>query len=161
MLNLGHETIRTCGGPSRRAFLHVGGLSLLGLSLPRVLEAQARQPARARKDVSCILLWMGGGPSNIDTLDMKPDAPAEYRGEFKPVAPSVTGVQVCEHLPRLAKQMDKVCLIRSVSHPESGDHTAATHYLLTGYPQRPDPTGEPANALVHPSYGAVVSREKG
>src|SRR5262245_16413258 len=161
MFNLGHQVGATCGGPSRRSFLKIGGLSLFGLSLPRVLEARAAQAPASRKDVNCILLWMGGGPSNIDTFDMKPDAPAEIRGEFKPIASKVHGVRVCEHLPRMAKQMDKVCLVRSVSHAESGDHVAATHYMLTGYPQRPDPTGQPINPLIYPSYGAVVSREKG
>jgi hypothetical protein len=104
---------------------------------------------------------MGGGPSNIDTFDMKPAAPAEIRGEFQSIASNLPGLRVCEYLPRVAQQMDKICLLRSVTHTESGDHVAACHYLLTGYPQRPDPTGQPANSVIYPSYGSVVSREKG
>ena len=145
--------------PDRRSFLRVGGLSALGLSLPQLLQARAGAPAA--KDINVIQLWMGGGPSNIDTFDMKPDAPAEVRGEFKPIATNVPGVRVCEHLPLMAKQMDKVCTLLSVSHAESGDHTAAAHYLLTGYPQRPDPTGQPANSIIYPAFGSVVAKEKG
>ncbi len=161
MFSLGNQLARTCGGVDRRNFLRVGGLATFGLSLPQLLQAEATQPAVARKDVNCILLWMGGGPSNIDTFDMKPDAPAEYRGEFRPIDSNLPGLSVCEHLPLMAKQMDKVCLLRSVSHTESGDHTAANHYMLTGYPQRPDPSGQPANSLIYPAYGSVVSRERG
>jgi hypothetical protein len=161
MFHLGRQTSRTCQGLERRSFLRIGSLSVFGLTLPRVLEAQTVQRAARRREVNCILLWMGGGPSNIDTFDMKPEAPAEIRGEFQPIASNVSGVSICEHLPRLAGHMDKICLIRSVSHPESGDHTAAHHYMLTGYPQRPDPSGQPANSVIHPAYGSVVSRELG
>jgi hypothetical protein len=151
----------TCGGLTRRALLQVGGLSLFGLNLPRLLAAEAVAPAAARKTRNCILLFMGGGPSNIDTFDMKPQAPVEYRGEFQPIDTNLPGVHICEHLPQMARRMDKLCLIKSVSHSESGDHTAATHYLLTGYPQRPDPSGQPANSLIYPAYGSVVGRELG
>lgn len=161
MLNLGKQLGRTCSGVDRRSFLRVGSLSLFGLSLPNVLAARAQQPAASRSDVNCILLWMGGGASNIDTFDMKPDAPAEYRGEFSQINTNLTGLRICEHLPQMAKHMDKVCLLRSVTHTESGDHVAAVHYMLTGYPQRPDPTGQPANSVIYPCYGSVVSREKG
>ena len=95
-----------CAGIHRRSFLRVGGLTLFGLSLPQLLAAQAAAGA-ARKDVNCILLWTDGGMSNIDTLDMKPDAPVEYRGEFKPISTNLPGVQVCEHLPLMAQRMDQ------------------------------------------------------
>jgi hypothetical protein len=140
--------------------LQIGGLSALGLSLPQLLHAEA-QKKPAKSQLNCILLWMGGGPSNIDTFDMKPDAPAEIRGEFQPIPSKIAGLRVCEHLPLMANQMDKIALIRSVAHPESGDHTAAGHYLLTGYPQRPDPTGQPAGSVIYPAYGSVISRELG
>ncbi|MGE0609606.1 MAG: DUF1501 domain-containing protein [Pirellulales bacterium] len=161
MLSLGSSQSRTCGGVSRRAALQVGGLSLLGLSLPRVLQAEAAQPSATRKPLNVILLWMGGGPSNIDTFDMKPNAPVEIRGDFSPIESNVAGTPVCEHLPLMARQMDKVCLLKSVTHSESGDHVAAVHYMLTGYPQRPDPSGQPPGALIYPAYGSVVSREQG
>jgi hypothetical protein len=161
MFALGSEPALRCHGTSRRAFLRVGSLSAFGLTLPRLLAAREVQAVGQRRDVNCILLWMGGGPSNIDTFDMKPEAPIEVRGEFKPIATNLPGQYVCEHLPRVASVMDKICLIKSVTHPESGDHVAATHYLLTGYPQRPDPSGQPANSLVYPAYGSVIAREKG
>src|SRR5688500_18191646 len=155
MLTLGTTTTRTCEGLHRRALLRLGGLSIFGLSLPRVLAARAAQSAAERKDVNCIVLWMGGGASNIDTFDMKPQAPVEYRGEFSPIDTNLPGLQVCEHLPLMSQRMDKICLLRSLSHTESGDHTAANHYLLTGYPQRPDPSGQPAGSLIYPAYGSV------
>ena len=154
-----HCLNRNCQGVSRRAFLRVGSLSLFGVSLPSWLEAHAGHPSS--KDVSCILLWTDGGMSNIDTLDMKPEAPAEYRGEFKPISSNVPGTPLCEHLPQMARCMDKVCVVKSIVHPESGDHAAATHYMLTGYPQRSDPTGQPTGSTIYPTFGSVVSREKG
>lgn len=161
MIDLGSQIVQTCGGVNRRGVLKVGGMSLFGLGLPGILQAQAEQPPAARKDINCIVLWMGGGPSNMDTFDMKPTAPVEYRGEFRPIDTNVPGVTVCEHLPKMAGMMDRICQIRSTAHPETGDHTAATHYLLTGYPQRPDPAGQPAGSLIYPSFGSVVGREKG
>src|SRR4051812_38571172 len=112
-----------CQGVSRRAFLRVGSLSLFGLTLPRLLQAQAT--GAATREVNCILLWTDGGMSNIDTLDMKPEAPVEYRGQFRPISSNVSGIHICEHLPRMAQQMDKVCLVKSIAHTESGDHVAA------------------------------------
>jgi hypothetical protein len=154
-------------GFSRRTFLQVGGLSLWGLSTPRWLRGLAERnqaqaaPSTPRKAARCILLWTDGGMSNVDTLDMKPDAPAEYRGEFRPVASDVPGMDVCEYLPHMARTMRRVCLLKTIAHTESGDHVAATHYMLTGHPQRPDPTGQPAGATIHPAFGAVVSRQRG
>ena len=147
MPNTTQQRATPCPGPNRRDFLRIGGLTTLGLSLPQLLQAEATQPAAARKDVNCILLWMGGGPSNIDTFDMKPGAPSEYRGDFRPIDSNLPGLSICEHLPLMAKMMDKVCLLRSVTHTESGDNAAANHYMLTGYPQRPDPSGQPPNSL--------------
>lgn len=161
MLRFGFGSAQTCSGMTRRTALRVGSLCLFGLSLPRVLALQAAQAgsggekSSGRKSLAkaqnCILLWMGGGPANMDTFDLKPDAPREYRGEFHPIDTNVPGIQICEYLPRMAGQMDKVCLIRSLAHSESGDHAAAAHYMLTGYPQRPDPTGQPVNATIYPA----------
>lgn len=94
--------------PTRRSFLRIGALSFGGLSLPGMLKAQADSPTSS--DVNCIMLWTEGGLSNIDTFDMKPDAPAEYRGEFKAIPSTVPGSPVCEHLPFMATQMHQVCL---------------------------------------------------
>lgn len=124
----------------RREFLRAGSLSLLGLSLPEMLQAQVlphntqlhikkpRKPAKA-----CILLFMWGGPAQQDTWDPKPLAPDEYRGEFKPINTNVPGIQICEHLPQLARRMDKLALIRSMTHGDV-NHTTATHEILTGHP---------------------------
>ncbi len=150
---------RNCQGLSRRSLLKVGGLSLFGLSLPRLLESQARAGA-ARKDVNCILLWTDGGMSNIDTLDMKPDSPVEYRGEFQPISTNLPGLQVCEHLPRMATRMDRVCQVRSIAHSGS-QHAEACHFMLTGYPQVPDVAAQPVGSTVYPMLGSVVGREKG
>lgn len=155
-----HRRASNCEGASRRAFLKVGSLSLFGLSLPRMLEMQAKAAGIDRREVNCILLWTDGGMSNIDTLDMKPEAPAEIRGEFKPIASNLSGVQVCEHMPLMARQMDKVCQVRTIVH-SGGQHAEACHFMLTGYPQVPDVSAMPAGSLVYPCLGSIVSREKG
>src|ERR1700689_2763291 len=101
---------RFCDGIPRRDFLRAGTASLFGmtLSLPDVLRLQAQAPATpGRRDVSLIFLFLHGGLSTIDSWDMKPDAPAEFRGEFRPIQTNVNGIQVCEHLPRSARQQDK------------------------------------------------------
>jgi uncharacterized protein (DUF1501 family) len=147
---LGHRAARPMG---RREVLRAGTLGLFGLSLPGLLRAQSASPVRTGRAKACILLFMWGGPAQQDTWDMKPDAPADYRGEFQPVATRVPGLRICEHLPRLAGLTDKLTLIRSLTHPDV-DHTTATHYLLTGraVPRRGGPrTGD------WPSYGAVLA----
>ncbi|MEJ7639920.1 MAG: DUF1501 domain-containing protein, partial [Singulisphaera sp.] len=100
---------------------------------------------------NCILIWLAGGPSHIDTFDPKPDAPADVRGEFRPIATSVPGLQISEVLPNLAKVMHRATLIRSVTSPEA-DHDRAAHHLLTGY--------RPSQALVYPSFGSVVAKTR-
>src|SRR5579884_2746013 len=142
---------KDCDGVTRRDFLRVGALTAFGLTLPGLFQAQA-SAAPGKRDVACILLWMGGGPSHIDTFDPKPDAPQEIRGAFGAVPTNVKGIYLSEHLPRLAKQMDKFSILRSVTSPD-GNHETATHYLLTGYPFSP--------ALEYPAYGSVIAREKG
>ncbi len=136
----------------RRELLQVGSLGLLGLGLPELLQARADMPTRGRAR-ACILLFMWGGPAQQDTWDMKPDAPAEYRGEFQPIPTRVPGVQIGEHLPRLASRMDQLALLRAMTHTDV-DHTTATHYLLTGrgVPRRGAPRTDD-----WPSYGAVLS----
>src|SRR2546423_615296 len=92
---------RACDGFSRREMLRVGGLSALGLSLPGLLAASGNPPGRGRAR-ACVLIYLFGGPSQLETFDLKPDAPDHFRGEFRPIATNVRGVQICEHLPRLA-----------------------------------------------------------
>jgi hypothetical protein len=138
----------------RREVLRAGALGLLGLDLPALVQARNAAPApgggRAR---ACILLFMWGGPAQQDTWDPKPDAPAEYRGEFRPIATRTPGVHVAEHLPRLARHTDKLALLRAMTHPDV-DHTTATHFLLTG---RGLPRPGAPRTEDWPTYGAVLS----
>jgi uncharacterized protein (DUF1501 family) len=153
-----------CDGIRRRDFLHLGTASLfgMGLTLPGILAAQARANARGQSasDVSLIFLFLKGGLSTIDTWDLKPDAPAEFRGEFRPIATNVPGTQIGEHLPRTARQMDKITLIRSFRHHNS-DHGPADHYMLTGYfPQAGfNPNLNPNNQ--RPAHGSIIARKLG
>jgi uncharacterized protein (DUF1501 family) len=153
-----------CDGIARRDFLRLGAASVfgLGLSLPEILARQARAAERGRapRDVSLIFLFLHGGLSTIDTLDLKPDAPAEFRGEFKPIATNVSGIQIGEHLPKLSRHMDKLSLIRSFRHHNS-DHGPADHYMLTGYfPQAGfNPGLNPNNQK--PAHGAIIARKLG
>jgi uncharacterized protein (DUF1501 family) len=147
---------RFCDGLARRDFLRIGtaGAFGMGLTLPRLLAAQGKQ---AR---SLIFLFLHGGLSTIDTFDMKPDAPAEFRGDFKQIATNVNGLQVCEHMPKLAKHMDKVALIRSFRHPDS-NHGPADHYMFTGYAPRAgfNPSLTPNNQA--PAHGSIIARKLG
>lgn len=138
-MHSGHDIIRTA--IRRRTFLVAGGLGFTGLNLPSLLHGRTQAGrANGKKAKSCILIWLSGGASHIDTWDMKPDAPAEYRGEFKPIQTSAPGVRLCEHLPRLAKQAHHLAVVNSLGHFNRGtnDHHAGYYYNLTGH--APDPT---------------------
>jgi uncharacterized protein (DUF1501 family) len=147
-----------CDRVSRRDLLRIGTASLFGasLGLPQLLAAEGK-PGR---DVSLIFLFLHGGLSTIDTWDIKPDAPVEFRGEFKPIATNLPGIQIGEHTPNMAKCLDKVALIRSFRHHNS-DHGPADHYMLTGYfPQAGfNPGLKPNNQ--RPAHGAVIARKLG
>jgi hypothetical protein len=145
MWNL-YGRLRKCRGSiSRRDVLQVGALACAGLTFADVLRLQASTGSPVSRDKSVILIWMRGGPSHIDSFDMKPGAPAEIRGEFRPIATSVPGIQICEHLPLLAGIMDKLAIIRGIKSNDLGDHTP--HYIITGSPDR----GK------HPAFGSIVS----
>jgi hypothetical protein len=137
----------------RREFLRSGSLGLFGLGLPQLLPARTVHAPRG-KAKACIVLFMWGGPAQQDTWDPKPDAPAEYRGEFKVIPTALPGLRVCEHLPLLAKRADRLCVIRSMTHPDV-NHTTATAYQLTG---RGVPRPDSPLAEDWPSYGAVLAR---
>jgi uncharacterized protein (DUF1501 family) len=141
----------SCDGVSRRSFLRVGSLAALGTSLPGLLRAESRW-ANPRPDVSCILVWLQGGISHIDTFDPKPDAPSEFRGDFAAIPTRVPGISICEHLPKLAAQQDKYSIVRSLD-PRNGSHGMADAYVLSGHPFNP--------TLTFPSYGSIVSHQKG
>lgn len=140
-----------CDGVSRRNFLKIGGLAMGGLSLPEILRAEARQQS-GKSHKAVIMVFLPGGPAHQDIFDLKMDAPSEMRGEFKPISTNVSGIQICEHLPRLAKIMDKCTLIRSMADCDPG-HDA--FQCLTGRHAKQQPPGG------WPSMGAVVSKLKG
>ena len=123
-----------CDGMSRRGFLQVGAFGA-GMSLVDMLRARSAQASTPRaggargKARSAIMIYLPGGPSHMDMYDLKPDAPVEFRGEFKPIATNVAGVQICEHFPLQAQMMDKLAVVRSlVANDEHSDS-----YLMTGY----------------------------
>ena len=143
-----------CEGFHRRDFLKAGVLGVLGLSMTdffRLKATAALEHDIEGKATSAILIWMGGGPSHLDLWDLKPEAPEEIRGVFKPIPTNVSGIEICEHLPKLAKQMDKLCLVRSMTSPEAA-HERGTHYMMTGF--------QPLPGFAVPSYGSVVSKLK-
>lgn len=131
--------------PTRRELLQVGVGSMIGLTLPRLLQAGERGPAR-----SCIFIMLEGGPSHIDTLDPKPDAPAEICGAYRPIASRVPGIHVCEMLPRLAQLTQHCCILRTLSHSIS-DHISGTHATLSGQSD-----GSRANKT--PYFGSVLAK---
>ena len=130
MLSINDRKVKLCDGASRREFMRVGGLSLFGsMSLPQLLRA-AEVDRRGGPAKSIIMFNLLGGPSHMDMFDMKPDAPAELRGEFKPISTSLPGLQICEHMPALSKWMHRSTLIRTYSH-EFNSHDPLS--FMTGF----------------------------
>ena len=152
-----------CDGINRRDALRVGA-GAFGLTLESLLRRQAAATEKGidnrRDDVSLIVLFLKGGLSTIDTLDMKPHAPSEFRGEFDPIATNVPGIEVCNHLPRLSRVADKFALLRSFTHTDS-NHGPADHWMLTGYAPRAgfNPSLKPNNQF--PSLGSIVAKSLG
>ncbi|MFO0908431.1 MAG: DUF1501 domain-containing protein [Isosphaeraceae bacterium] len=144
--------VHFCDGLTRRDFLHAGSLACLGLGLPTIQALEANG-AQIDRSMNCILLFLVGGPSQLDTWDMKPDAPDEIRGPFKPITTKVPGVQVSEVFPRLAGMMDRIALVRSVYHTAAAVHDTGHQMMQTGRLF----TG----GLEHPHYGSVVSKLQG
>src|SRR5215204_1650279 len=137
---------------TRRDSLRVGALSTLGLTLPGLLRAEASAKTSKSRARSVLLVFLGGGLSHHDSFDLKPDAPEEIRGKYRPISTNVTGLKIGELLPNMAKTMDKVCLIRSGSH-ENDHHETATNWVLSG--RFGTPFGD------YPAMGAVVAHEMG
>lgn len=142
------KTRRFCDGVSRRNFIRIGALGLGGLALPQLLEAEALTGVR-KSHKAVIMLYLPGGPPHQDTFDIKLDAPSEIRGEFRPIATNVPGIQICEHLPRLARITDKLAIIRSVSDAVD-DHS--DFMCMTGRRKQNQPPGG------WPTFGAVASK---
>jgi hypothetical protein len=164
MFTLRAKGARLCDGISRRDVLHAGSLGLLGLSLPELFRhsAAAAEPhvgnsgGRAK---ACILLFLMGGPPQHSTWDPKPDTPPEIRGEIKPIATNVPGVQIGELMPRLARLADKLCILRAVSTYDSA-HSSSGYYMMTGVPHQPMQVenANPGAPNDWPTMGAIVQR---
>lgn len=156
MLNLFRTASRNCEGISRRSLLKIGALGLGSFVLPDLLRlrAHARAEGNANSDTAVILLWMDGGPSHFETYDPKPDAPAEYRGPFQAIRTNVTGIQLGENLPGHARIADKIAVVRSLAHRESG-HGSAVKNLNTGH-LHPANTNE--GSFLYPAIGANTAK---
>ena len=147
--------LQRCDGVSRRGLLRVGGLSALGLGLgdyfrlQRLYGAENTLKAKAK---ACILIWLDGGPSHLETFDPKPESPAEIRGPLKTVATKLPGVRFSEDLAQTAGLLDKLAVIRSMSST-LGEHNFGTHYLMTGY--------KPTPVLEYPAFGATLAHVRG
>jgi hypothetical protein len=147
---------RTCDGVNRRTFLRVGALTLGGLTLPGLLRARAAgAQSQAGRKKSVILVWLAGGPSHIDTYDLKPNAPTEVRGEFKPIPTNVPGIQISEQLPLQSKIVDKLAILRSAFHTNAG-HGMGSQWMQTGYQATIE-----VNDNIYPSTGSVVAKMNG
>jgi hypothetical protein len=149
------SAFKRCDGVSRRDFVRVGGLTALGLGLTdlmRLRAATAKENAESPRAKRCILIWLDGGPTHLETFDLKPDAPAEVRGPFQPIPTNVPGVQISELMPNTAKMLDRLAIIRSMTSP-LGEHNFGAHYLLTGY--------KPTPVLEYPSIGSAVAHLRG
>lgn len=150
MLSILGRSHKHCDGIARREVLRIGGLALGGLSLPQLLQAESHAPGKRQKSV--IMVFLSGGPPHQDMVDLKMDAPVEIRGEFKPISTQVPGIQICEHLPKLASSINHWGIIRSLVG-SVGHH--ASFQCMTGWP----PDRQPAGGW--PSFGSAVSKLKG
>lgn len=151
MLTIPGRRYQLCDGVTRRDFLKIGGLAMGGLSLPGVLQAQELSGVRSSHK-AVIMVYLTGGPPHLDTVDLKPDAPAEIRGLFKPIESSVSGIRICEHMPRMARMMDKFAIIRSLVGARD-EHSS--EMSLVGYSGAENPNH------FHPSVGSVASKVLG
>lgn len=149
---------RTCDGISRRSFVKVGTLAALGLGLPELVRMREAAAAGGRRPANMIFLWLDGGPSHLETFDLKPDAPAEIRGDFKPIETNVPGIRICEHMPLTAQVMDHFTILRSVTHDDS-NHGAGNHLMTTGK-STPVPVGCGNSVSYHPSMGSFAAHER-
>src|SRR3954467_2508672 len=152
-----------CAGMARRDFIQLGLGAVMGFGFTDLLRLRAQAAEATGKvgprQVNCILIWMDGGPSHYETFDPKPDAPSEIRGEFKAISTKVPGIQFCEAVPKLAEVADKLTVVRSICHKDP-NHGGGNHYMMTGMPT-PVPVACGAFVTFHPSYGSMVSYDRG
>lgn len=146
---------RYCDGLDRRSFLKAGFLGAAGLALPDFLRLKT-QAGQSTRDTAVIMIWLDGGPTHMDTYDIKTEAPAEYRGTMKTTKTVVPGIDICDHLPRQARLMDRLAIVRSLHHT-TGDHFAGAHWMLTGYHGSTAANLDP----MYPSAGSIAARVRG
>ena len=151
-----------CDGIRRRDALRIGAAAAFGhgVTLPQMLQQQAMAGDGGQRDVSLIIVFLQGGLSTIDTWDMKPEAPVEFRGDFRPISTKVPEIQLCEHLPQLAQHTDKFSLVRSFGHSNSG-HGPADHYMLTGYHPAAGFNASLKPNNQRPAHGAIIAKSLG
>ncbi len=147
------KKVHFCDGVTRRDFLHAGSIALLGLTMPQFYGLKAMGAVNTDKDVNCIQLMLVGGPSQLDTWDMKPDAPASIRGPYKPIKTNVPGIEISEIFPRMARHADKFALLRSVYHTAAAVHDTGCQMMQTGRLFQ--------GGLESPNYGCVLRKQKG
>lgn len=147
------KAVSFCDGMRRRDFLHVGALSMLGLSMTDAFKMKAEGAIKTDSDKNCIMLFLVGGPSQLDTWDMKPHAPANIRGPYRPIKTNVSGIEISEIFPRMAQHADKYALIRGLHHSGSAVHDAGHQLMQTGRLFEDD--------VEHPHFGCVVSKLRG
>jgi Protein of unknown function (DUF1501) len=147
------KCVHFCDGVTRRDFLHAGSLAFLGLTTPQFFQLKAMGAVNPAKDVNCIQLMLVGGPSQLDTWDMKPNAPDSIRGPFKPIKTNVSGIEISEIFPRMARHADKFALLRSVYHTAAAVHDTGCQMMQTGRLFQ--------GGLESPNYGSVLRLEKG
>ena len=139
MLTIQGNPQRVCNGLTRRALLQAAGAGLFGTSLTKVLAAEQAGVLISPRAKSVMFVFLYGGPSQLETFDMKPDAASTIRGPFHPIASRTPGLRICEHLPQLAAGSDRYCVVRTVNHSQT-DHNG-THYIQTGHPLPPADRG--------------------
>ena len=147
------KPVHFCDGLTRRDFLHAGSLAYLGLSLPSFLNLQARGAVNDKKDINVIMLFLVGGPSQLDTWDMKPDAPSEIRGPYKPIKTNAPGIQISEVFPKMARHADKFALVRTLNHTAAAVHDTGHQMMQTGRLFQ--------GGIEYPHLGCVLSKLRG
>jgi len=155
MLHVGHAKVPLCSGINRRSFLQAGAAGMAGLSLASQIQMEAAGAVdRSKQKIkNCITLFLVGSPGHLDTFDMKPEAPDDIRGAFKPISTNVPGIDICEHFPQMARVMDKVALIRSLHHKTGASHENGQRWMMTGHDFNTD--------SMKPYMGSVISRAFG
>src|SRR5437763_10129827 len=150
---------RSCDGFNRRDFLQVGALGLGALALPQLLQAraEAKSAGRPTRNTSVVWLWLGGGPTHVETFDPKMSAPMEFRSTVGAVKTNVPGIEIGGLFPKMAQAADKMAFVRSFAHGNSG-HGGGTHWVMTGYDYPPADNGQPP---IKPGLGAILARHRG